>query len=221
MANATMGVPRDLLAYVVRVGTREPEVLRRLRAETAVLAVHDMQIAPEQGALMALLAQAIGARRCLEVGTFTGYSSLAVAMALPSDGEMVCCDVSTEWTNVARRYWAEAGVADRVTLRIGPAVETLEIMISEGGSGTFDFAFIDADKQNYPRYYEQCLQLLRRGGLLLLDNTLWSGEVADPATDDPTARMFQALNESIAADDRVSLSLLPLADGLTLLYKRP
>jgi predicted O-methyltransferase YrrM len=222
MANRSIGLSEELHDYLMGVGVREPEVMRRLRDETAAIPQHDMQIAPEQGAFMSLLVRAIGARRCLEIGTFTGYSSTAVALALPPDGLLVCCDVSREWTDIARRAWTDAGVAERVELRIGPALETLDAMLADGpdGSageaGTFDFAFIDADKGNYDNYYERCLQLVRPGGLIAIDNVLWSGKVADSSVTDETTSLMRALNAKIAADERVDVSMLPLADGLTL-----
>jgi predicted O-methyltransferase YrrM len=220
VSNSTLGLSEALHAYLLEVGVREPDVLKRLRAETEALPQHSMQIAPEQGAFMTLLVGLIGARRCIEVGTFTGYSSTCIASALPQDGLLVCCDVSTEWTDVAQRYWAEAGVADRIDLRIAPAVETLDAMIAAGESETYDFAFIDADKGGYAAYYERLLQLVRPGGLLALDNVLWGGDVADPAVDDDNTRAIRAINATIAADERVSPVMLPLADGVTLARKR-
>jgi predicted O-methyltransferase YrrM len=220
MSNVSVGLAPDLHAYLVEHGVREPDILRRLREETADLPQHDMQIAPEQGALMALLVGLIGARRCIELGTFTGYSSLAVALALPADGEIVCCDVSEEWTSVARRYWSEAGVADRVDLRLGPALETLDDLIAGGASGTFDFAFIDASKREYPDYHERILRLLRQGGLALYDNVLWDGDVIDESKTDPDTVGVRRLNDRLLADERVSISMIPVADGLTLVQKR-
>ncbi len=220
MANKTMGISDELAAYVVKFGAREPEVLARLREETALLPQHDMQIAPEQGAFLALLAELIGARRCIEVGTFTGYSSIAVALVLPQDGQLVCCDVSEEWTALARKYWDEAGVAEKVDLRIAPATETLDQLIADGQEDAYDFAFIDADKTGYDGYYEQLLRLVRPGGLIAFDNTLWSGKVADLDAEDETTRALQALNAKLADDERITLSLLPLADGVTLARRR-
>jgi O-methyltransferase len=220
MSNVSVGLAPDLHAYLVEHGVREPDILRRLREETADLPQHDMQIAPEQGALMALLVGLIGARRCIELGTFTGYSSLAVALALPADGEIVCCDVSEEWTSVARRYWSEAGVADRVDLRLGPALETLDDLIAGGASGTFDFAFIDASKREYPDYHERILRLLRQGGLALYDNVFWDGDVIDESKTDPDTVGVRRLNDRLLADERVSISMIPVADGLTLVQKR-
>ena len=220
MSNATLGLPEELHAYLLDVGVREPALLRQLRDETAAMPEHDMQIAPEQGALMALLVELTGARRCLEVGTFTGYSSLSVALALPADGRLVCIDLSREWTDVARRYWAQAGVADKIELRLGPALDTLDAMVAEGQAGTFDFAFLDADKDNYPAYADRILTLLRRGGLMAIDNVFWGGEVAQPEVDNVSVRGIRELNRILASDERVSLSMVPIADGLTLARKR-
>ena len=220
MSNATLGLPDELHAYLLDVGVREPDLLRQLRAETAAMPEHDMQIAPEQGALMALLVELTGARRCLEVGTFTGYSSLSVALALPADGRLVCCDLSREWTDVARRYWVQAGVADKIELRLGPALDTLDAMVAEGLAGTFDFAFLDADKDNYPAYADRILRLLRPGGLLAIDNVFWGGDVADPGVDTVSVRAIRSLNRMLASDERVSLAMVPIADGLTLARKR-
>ncbi|HUG94675.1 MAG TPA: class I SAM-dependent methyltransferase [Pleomorphomonadaceae bacterium] len=220
MSNATLGLPEELHAYLLDVGVREPDLLRQLRAETAAMPEHDMQIAPEQGALMALLVELAGARRCLEVGTFTGYSSLSVALALPADGRLVCIDLSREWTDVARRYWAQAGVADKIELRLGSALETLDAMVAEGQAGTFDFAFLDADKDNYPAYADRILTLLRRGGLMAIDNVFWGGEVAQPEVDNVSVRGIRELNRILASDERVSLAMVPIADGLTLARKR-
>ncbi len=220
MANASIGLNEELHAYLVKVGVREPDVLRRLRERTASIPEHGMQIGPEQGAFMGLLVKVSGARRCLEVGTFTGYSSTAVALALPPDGRLVCCDVSREWTDIAREAWAEAGVADRVELRLGPAIETLDQLLAEEDAGSFDFAFIDADKPNYDGYVERALRLVRSGGLIAIDNVLWSGRVADPAVDDESTVAIRTLNEKLAADERVEVAMVPIGDGLTLLRVR-
>jgi predicted O-methyltransferase YrrM len=220
MANKTIGISDELATYVVGVGTREPDVLARLRAETAAIPEHDMQIAPEQGAFLALLVELLGARRCIEVGTFTGYSSTAVALALPEDGRLLCCDVSEEWTSMARRYWEEAGVADRIELRIAPAAETLDGLLERGEESTYDFAFVDADKTGYDGYYERLLRLVRPGGLIALDNTLWGGKVLDRDAGDEDTRALQALNAKLAADERVSLAMVPMADGVTLARRR-
>ncbi|MCH8213161.1 MAG: class I SAM-dependent methyltransferase [Proteobacteria bacterium] len=221
MANRTITLSDGLYDYLLDVSLREPDVLRRLREETAKIPAAAMQIAPEQGQFMALLVELMGARKAIEVGTFTGYSSLSVALALPPGGRLVACDVNEEWTAVARRYWAEAGVADRIDLRLAPALETLDGLIAEGEAGTFDFAFIDADKAGYDAYYERILTLLRPGGLVSVDNVLWSGRVIDTAKQDSDTRAIRAFNEKIHADPRVSLSLVPIGDGLTLARKRP
>ena len=220
MANQTIGLSDDLAAYVREVGIREPDVLARLREETAALPRHNMQIAPEEGAFLAMLVELVGARRCIEVGTFTGYSSLAVALALPDDGSVLCCDVSEEWTSIARRYWDEAGVGERIELRIAPASETLDALIGAGEQATYDFAFVDADKSGYDGYYEQLLRLVRPGGLIAFDNTLWGGDVLDEDTDDEDTRALRALNAKLARDERISICLLPVADGVTLARKR-
>lgn len=220
MSNASIGLSEKLHAYLVKVGVREPEVLRRLRERTAAIPEHGMQIAPEQGAFMSLLVKVMGARNCLEVGTFTGYSSTAVALALPADGRLVCCDVSREWTDIARETWTEAGVGDRVELRLGPALETLDQLLAEGGTRRFDFAFIDADKPNYDGYVERGLRLVRPGGLIAIDNVLWSGRVADSSVDDESTNAIRALNEKLASDERVEIAMVPIGDGLTLLRVR-
>jgi len=220
MANASIGLSQELHAYLVKVGVREPDMLRRLRDRTAAIPEHGMQIAPEQGAFMALLVKVMGARTCLEVGTFTGYSSTAVALALPADGRLVCCDVSREWTDIARETWTEAGVADRVELRLGAAIETLDQVLAEDGAGRFDFAFIDADKPNYDGYVERALRLVRAGGLIAIDNVLWSGRVADSSVDDESTVAIRLLNEKLATDSRVEIAMVPIGDGLTLLRVR-
>jgi caffeoyl-CoA O-methyltransferase len=220
MANKTIGLSDELAAYVLEVGTREPGVLARLREETAALPEHGMQIAPEQGAFLALLVELTGTRRCLEIGTFTGYSSTAVAMALPADGRIVCCDISEAWTSMARRYWDEAGVAGKIDLRIAPATETLDGLLADGAESTYDFAFVDADKSGYDGYYERLLRLVRPGGLIVLDNRLWSGRVVEQDTADEDTQALQALNRKLAGDDRISLCLLPVADGVTLARRR-
>ena len=220
MANKTMGISDELAAYLVEVGTREPEVLARLREETATLPQHGMQIAPEEGAFLALLVELIGARRCIEVGTFTGYSSTAVALALPEDGRLVCCDVSEEWTSLAGKYWEEAGVAGRIDLHVAPAAETLDRLLADGEEATYDFAFVDADKTGYDGYYERLLRLVRPGGLIAFDNTLWGGKVLDHDPEDEDTRALQALNTKLAVDERITLCLLPVADGVTLVRPR-
>jgi len=220
MANKTIGISDELAAYVVEVGAREPEILARLREETAAIPQHGMQIAPEEGAFLAMLVELTGARRCIEIGTFTGYSSMAVALALPEDGQLVCCDVSEEWTSLARKYWGEAGVAGKIDLRIAPATETLDQLLADGEEGAYDFAFIDADKTGYDGYYERLLRLVRPGGLIAIDNTLWGGTVLDQDTEDEDTRAIQALNTKLAGDERITLCLLPVADGVTLARRR-
>jgi predicted O-methyltransferase YrrM len=220
VSNTSVVLTDELQQYMVDVGVREPAILARLREETSVLPMHQMQIAPEQGAFMALLVEVMGAERCLELGTFTGYSSLAVALVLPPDGRIVCCDVSKEWTDIARRYWREAGVEDRVDLRLGPALETLDAMLAAGEANSYDFAFIDARKEEYDDYYERTLRLLRPGGLMAIDNIFQGGDVVDATDDSPDTVAVRALNEKIRRDERVSISLVPIADGLTLARKR-
>jgi predicted O-methyltransferase YrrM len=197
------------------MGTRETAVQRRLRAATRGLPMGGMQIGPDQAALMQMLVRAIGARRCLEIGTFTGYSALAVALALPPGGRIVCCDVSEEWTAIARKYWAQASVSGKIQLKLAPALETLKKL-----KGPFDFAFIDADKENYQKYFERCLKLLRRGGLIAVDNTLWYGSVVNAKDRTVDARAIRAFNRKLRRDRRVEISLVPIGDGLTLAWKR-
>lgn len=220
MAPRSLGLDDRLYEYVLTHSVREPALLKELRAETSKLPGAGMQIGPDQGQFMALLVELTGARQALEVGTFTGYSSIAVARALPPDGRLIACDISEEFTSIARRYWAKAGVERKIELRLGPALETLDALLAQGREGAFDFAFIDADKPNYSRYYERCLRLLRRGGLLAIDNVLWGGSVANPAIDDEDTRAIRALNDRITSDERVSVSMLALGDGLTLARKR-
>ena len=209
-----------LYEYSLAVGLREPEVFRALREETGRLADGEMQIAPEQGPLLALLVQVSGAKQCLEIGTFTGYSSLWVASVLPADGKLLCCDVSREYTDLARKYWAKAGYAGKIELRLGPALETLEALLASGGTGQWDYAFIDADKVNYDAYYEACLQLVRPGGLIVIDNTLWDGKVADATVKDVDTAAIRALNAKLHGDTRVSQCFLPFADGMTVLLRQ-
>jgi predicted O-methyltransferase YrrM len=220
MSAATIAMTEALYGYLLETTVREPAILHRLRLETAKLPTGGMQISPEQGQLMRLLIELTGARRALEVGVFTGYSSTSVALALPADGTLVACDISEEWTNVARRYWQEAGVASKIELHVQPALRTLDALIAAGQAASFDFAFIDADKTAYDSYYERCLTLLRRGGLLAVDNSLWSGAVADATDQRDNTRAIRALNQKIAGDPRVSASLVPIGDGLYLARKR-
>jgi predicted O-methyltransferase YrrM len=220
MSRKTEPLTDALYEYLLDVSLREPDVLRDLRAETAELERATMQISPDQGQFMALLVTLIGARRTLEVGTFTGYSALVVALALPPDGRVVACDVSEEWTGIGKRYWKRAGVAGKIDLRLGPAADTLQRLLDRDGPDQFDFAFIDADKANYDTYYELCLQLVRPGGLIAVDNVLWHGKVIDPAVTDADTEAIRRLNAKLAHDDRVSISLVPIGDGLTLARRR-
>ncbi|MBN3940239.1 class I SAM-dependent methyltransferase [Nostoc sp. NMS9] len=221
MPKQSIGLDNQLYNYLLSVSLREPEILGKLRQETANHPRSGMQISPEQGQFMSLLVQLIGAKKTLEVGVFTGYSSLSVALALPADGKIIACDVSEEFTAIARRYWQEAGVADKIDLRLAPALETLDRLLATGQAETFDFAFIDADKENYGAYYERSLQLVRPGGLIAIDNVLWSGQVAQEQNQDENTQAIRALNEKLHYDERVTLSLVPIADGLTLAIKRP
>ncbi len=204
--------------YMLQTSFRDTDIQRRLREETATMPNAGMQIGPDQGQFMAFLAMAIGAKKCIEVGVFTGYSSLAVAMALPRDGKIIACDVSEAYTSVARRYWEAAGLAHMIDLRLGPALATLDGLLH--GSHDYDFAFIDADKVNYVGYYERCLALIRKGGLIAIDNVLWGGDVADRSKGDPDTLALRNLNEKIGRDERVDVSMLPVGDGLTLVRKR-
>ena len=219
MSKEPLQITRQIYDYILQFGYRDDPLLKELREETAKLPNSVMQIAPEQGQFMALLAQLMGARKAIEIGTFTGYSSLSVARVLPAGGGLICCDVSKEYTDIARRYWAKAGLEDKIELRLGPALDTLE-GLRRSEAGTFDLAFIDADKTNYPKYYEATLDLLRPGGALLIDNVLWSGDVADPQAMDAETVILRELNRTVAADARVDFCLLPIADGLTIARKR-
>ena len=210
----------DRLEQYVWQHTRETALARRLRDETAALPQSGMQIGPDQAAFLALLVRSIGARRCIEIGTFTGYSALAVADALPKGGKLVCCDISAEWTAMGQRYWNEAGVAARIELRLAPALDTLRDLLARDGAGSYDFAFIDADKAGYDAYYEHCLQLVRSGGLIALDNMLWSGRVADASAHDADTDAIRALNAKILDDERVEATLLTIGDGVMLVRKR-
>ncbi|MBC7824985.1 MAG: class I SAM-dependent methyltransferase [Candidatus Parcubacteria bacterium] len=219
MYKKSFGVNDDLYRYVSANSLTEPDILAKLRQETANHPQARMQISPEQGQFMGLLVQLMGAKKTLEVGVFTGYSSLSVALALPADGKLVACDVSDEYTSIARRYWQAAGVTDKIDLHIAPALETLDRLL-EDQAETFDFAFIDADKGNYENYYDRAFQLIRPGGLIAIDNVLWSGRVADPDDHDKITETIRAFNQKLVKDDRVVLSLLPIADGLTLALKK-
>ena len=210
----------ELYQYLWSSMNREPPILQRLREETAALPMAAMQIAPDQGQFMSLLAKLMGVRRALEIGTFTGYSALALALALPRDARIVCCDLSREWTDIARRYWREAGVAEQIDLVLGPALATLDRLLGEGAADSFDLAFIDADKANYRDYFERSLALVRPGGLIMIDNVLWGGAVIDRQRDDADTAAIRALNASLRLDDRIDIAMLPVADGLTLALKR-
>jgi len=217
MTARQVGFPDALADYYETIACQEHPLLARLRAETQPMPQAGMQIGPAQGVFMGMLARVAGVRRYLEIGTFTGYSALAMALAMPADGRLTCLDVSEDWTAIARRYWAEAGVADKIELRLAPAIETLAALRAEDGPpGRYDMAFIDADKSNYAAYFEHCLTLVRRGGLILFDNMLWSGKVADPAVTDADTETLRTLNAALHADERVESVLLPLGDGLTL-----
>lgn len=220
MTNRTLKLEDDLYRYLLDVSLRETPLLKRLRDETAQLANAQWQIAPEQGQFMALLVKLSGAKRIIEVGTFTGYSALCMAQAMPVDGRLICCDIPGDYNAMAERYWHEAGLGGRIEQRLAPALETLAALRAEGQAGSFDLIFIDADKANYPAYFEHALGLARQGGLILFDNTLWSGRVLEQNPDSADTRAIQALNRALHDDARIDLSLLPLGDGLTLCRKR-
>lgn len=220
MSRENSFLPDELYEYMVSVSVREPAILKRLREETAPLPMATMQVPPEHGQFLAVLVQLTGARHTLEVGTFTGYSSLAVALALPNDGSILACDVSEEYTSIARRYWKEAGVDHMIDLRLRPALETLQELLVDRQHGRYDFAFIDADKKNYEGYYECALELVRPGGLIAIDNVLWHGRVVDPNANDDDTLAIRALNKKLHNDSRISLSMVPISDGLTLCSKR-
>lgn len=221
MSNEFLALTEILYAYMLNNSLREPEVLKKLREETTATNSHAiMAISPVQGQFMMLLLKLIGAAKTLEVGVFTGYSSLCTALTIPADGHIYACDVSEEWTSVARRYWAEAGVGDKITLKLAPAVETLDALLADGHAGTFDFAFIDADKSNYDLYYERALKLLRKGGLLVFDNMLWYGKVADPSVTDADTVALRTLNAKLHRDERVFASLVGIGDGMNLAIKQ-
>jgi predicted O-methyltransferase YrrM len=221
MSNQSIQLTDNLHQYLLDNSLHEPEILAKLRQQTAKHPLTDMQISPEQGQLMGLLVKLIGAKKCLEIGVFTGYSSLAVALNLPDDGKIIACDVSVEFTSIAKEYWQAAGVNHKIDLRIAPALETLDRLLDHGESGSFDFAFIDADKNNYAAYYDRCFQLVRSGGLILVDNVLWYGRVADPAmAKDKRTQSIDRINQQIYQDDRVQISMIPIGDGLTIARKK-
>ena len=215
MKRGAVDLPAKLFQYVIALGTRETPVQRRLRQVTHRIPMGGMQIGPDQAALMQMLVRLLGAKRCLEIGTFTGYSALAVALALPPNGKVICCDRSEEWTSIARKFWKLASVQEKISLKLGPAIETLKTL-----RGPFDFVFIDADKTNYQNYFERCLKLLRRGGMIAIDNTLWYGRILDRRDRDEDTRAIRAFNRRLARDRRVDISLVPIGDGVTLARKR-
>ena len=220
MTKQTQGLDPALYNYFLSISLQENLYLKQLRQKTQSLPTGRMQIAPEQGQFMALLVQLIGAQKTLEIGVFTGYSALAVALALPPEGKVVACDVNEAYTAIAQEYWQKAGVADKIDLKIAPALETLDKLITDGETNSFDFAFIDADKRNYDNYYEKALQLVRPRGLIAVDNVLWYGKVADERIQDKSTRSIRAFNEKLHRDQRIRLSLVPIADGLTLAMKQ-
>lgn len=219
MSNRTLSIDDRIYDYLCKVSVNEPELLFQLRKETAQLDYSEMQISPEQGQFMSLLVKMLSVGRAIEIGTFTGYSSVCIANALPESGKLICCDTSPQWTKIAEKYWALADLQDKITLFTQPAELTLRKLLDDGEASSFDFVFIDADKQNYIQYYEMSLQLLRKGGVIAVDNTLWSGAVADPENSEPGTRAIRRFNDMLKLDDRVSHSLLTIGDGLTLILK--
>ncbi|HVV69257.1 MAG TPA: class I SAM-dependent methyltransferase [Gammaproteobacteria bacterium] len=220
MSNLTINLTPQLYSYLQSTSLREPEILKQLREETAALPQGRMQISPEQGQFMRLLVEILNARKTVEIGVFTGYSALCTALSLPPEGKLIACDVNKEWTDIAQRYWQKAGIAQKIKLKLKPALDTLAELIHQGEANSFDFIFIDADKQNYKNYYEFALQLLRPGGLVAVDNVLWSGKVADPTIQDASTISIREFNGHLLQDPRITLSLLPLGDGLSLARKR-
>lgn len=219
MSRTTNTLPDSIYQYLCSVSLREPEVLAELRELTRTLPRASMQLSPDEGQFIGLLVKMIGARKCLEVGVFTGYSSTCIALAMPPEGRLIACDVSVEWTSIARQFWVKAGVAGKIDLRLGPGVDILDALLADGQAGTFDFAFIDADKGNYWNYYERALKLVRSGGLIGIDNTLWYGKPADPGNHEPDTEAIREINRGVHADARVTMSLVPIGDGLTLALK--
>ena len=220
MSSSTIGLNNELRKYMLDVSFRDDKILRRLREETLTLKEAQMQISPEQGALLSILTKILNAKKTLDIGVFTGYSSLVVARELPNDGLIVACDTSIEWTSIAKKYWKLAGVDNKVDLHLAPAIETLEKLIEDEQGSTYDFSFIDADKINYQWYYEHSLTLVQPGGIIAVDNVLWSGQVIDESDSEPATRAIRSFNEKLFQDDRVSISMVPVGDGLTLAYKK-
>ena len=220
MSSSSIGLSNKLRKYMLNVSFRDDEILRQLRKETLKLKEGQMQISPEQGAFLSILIKLLNAKKTLDIGVFTGYSSLVVARELPDDGLVVACDTSIEWTSIAKAYWKLAGVYNKVDLHLDPAKETLEKLIEDGQASTYDFSFIDADKINYQSYYEYSLTLVKPGGIIAVDNVLWSGQVIDENDFEPATRAIRSFNEQLYQDDRVSISMVPIGDGLTLAYKK-
>jgi predicted O-methyltransferase YrrM len=219
MSRTTNALPDSIYQYLCSVSLREPALLAELREVTRTLPRATMQLSPEEGQFLSLLIKLTGARKCLEVGVFTGYSSTCIALALPPEGRLLACDVNVEWTTIARQYWEKAGIANKIDFRLGPGIDILDALLADGQAGTFDFAFIDADKSNYLNYYERALKLVRSGGLIGIDNTLWYGKPADPAVNDPDTEAIREVNRRVHTDTRVMMSLVPIGDGLTLALK--
>ena len=219
MSVETINLTESVYRYYKEISLREPQVLKKLREETLQTNASQMQISPEQGQFMRLLIEILGAKKTLDIGTFTGYSALSVAMALPSDGKVFACEINPEWISIANHYWQLAAIKEKIILNLGPALETLDRLIAQGESNTFDFIFIDADKKNYINYYEKSLTLLRPGGIIAIDNVLWNGRVAEPSVNDSNTNAIRTLNQIILADERVNISMLPIGDGLTLVRK--
>ena len=220
MSAITLNLTPTVHDYLLKTSLREPEILKQLREETHKRPDSVMQISPEQGQFMALLIEMLGAKKTLDIGTYTGYSALVVALALPKDGRVIACDMNVDSTNIAKQYWQKAHVADKINLRLAPALETLQQLLDANEAGTFDFAFIDADKENYLHYYEKSLALIRTGGLIAIDNVLWDGKVADDSIQDASTKAIRAVNAKLVNDNRVSISMIPIGDGLTLARKK-
>ena len=220
MSSSTIGLNNELRKYMLDVSFKDDKISRQLREETLTLKEAQMQISPEQGALLSILTKILNAKKTLDIGVFTGYSSLVVAREIPNDGLVVACDTSIEWTSIAKKYWKLAGVDNKVDLHLAPAIETLEKLIEDGQASTYDLSFIDADKINYQSYYEYSLTLVKPGGIIAVDNVLWSGQVIDESDSEPATRAIRSFNEKLYQDDRVSISMVPIGDGLTLAYKK-